>query len=490
MQTTNQTNIMSISELVQYKLKDTIVLQKSDKGKKWKLNEYYYSGGFSTKSRETRLGGELSERKLSPSDGLFPLEHFFDGYGELTYYNSDILRYSGNFTDGKKNGQGIEIYKNLDKYIGSFSKNERHGDGILYSREGNIKYSGKWKNNEPTSSMIYYTYDENNKKQYYGGFKNDLYHGLGIVFDTDGNITHLGEFNQGKMIKSLEFMKPIFQKNKYGLQIKRVNTKTTLNYLDTIYENLQEPYDIAKFEKNRGYLIDVNYSGNIFCFNDSGKMYYKGNVENNNFNDYGSYEFNEGNTSYILTGTFNNNKFMNGDIKYKNLNESVQQMYNGTYDANGIDVSTVPTLSIVLKKLLRGTYFYKINQDAYIYDGTFTNGFFNTGSISQKNSDGDWIIRYKGSFLTSLNDDVQGIDRYNKYNGNGIEYYYDLSNKKRYEGNYKNGKYNGVGTLYHPNENIEYTGSFNNGNKHGHGVLFDCNGILVIEGRFNNDNIQ
>ena len=55
-----------------------------------------------------------------------------------------VIEFNGYFLNGLKNGKGKEVYKNGDFYVGMFSKNVKHGKGILYNSRGCIKIEGKY----------------------------------------------------------------------------------------------------------------------------------------------------------------------------------------------------------------------------------------------------------------------------------------------------------------------------------------------------------
>ena len=451
MQMQNQSNI---SELVKLSLSKKIILKKGLNAKIWNLNEYEYTG---TVNKDDR----------------------FDGYGILKYLDksTDIIKYQGDFINGLKNGNGKETYQNDDIYIGNFKNGMKNGNGKLYSKDGTIKYSGLWSNNEATNDMVYYEYDENNRKKYYGSFRNGRYHGLGVIFNKNENITSIGEYNDGHLIKVLEFnINPVIKE----MYICRM-TEDISKSVDIIFDAIREPFDMNKLEKIRYYMIDESYNGNIIIRNEFNEIYYTGQIKDNNFNGKGEYKIIDNHVvKFIFEGVFENNKFINGIIKsntgsINNSDESlsnISQMYIGTYK-DGIIVNQNLTLYDILKKLDEGIYNYSdINTNKYRCDGKFNDGKFSNGTMYLNN-----IKVYEGSFAD-----------FNVYHGYGKEYY--SSGIMKYEGGFRNGKYNGQGTIYYENGNLEYYGSYLFGDRHGHGILYLDDGTLVYEGNFRHNNID
>ena len=62
----------------------------------------------------------------------------------ILYYNDGEIKYDGDFFNDKYEGNGKYIYKNGDYYIGQFKNDLKHGNGIEYRRDGKVKYTGFW----------------------------------------------------------------------------------------------------------------------------------------------------------------------------------------------------------------------------------------------------------------------------------------------------------------------------------------------------------
>ena len=75
-----------------------------------------------------------------PSNG-----YFHNCFGTYTFANEDT--YTGDWKDGKKNGQGTYTFANGDKYVGDWRSGKRNGQGTFIWPDG-AKYVGEWKDNK------------------------------------------------------------------------------------------------------------------------------------------------------------------------------------------------------------------------------------------------------------------------------------------------------------------------------------------------------
>ncbi|MCB1178130.1 MAG: hypothetical protein KDK36_11165 [Leptospiraceae bacterium] len=66
-----------------------------------------------------------------------------EGKGQLVYKNGNI--FFGEWKNGKANGIGEMIYDDKTRYVGEWLNSQAHGSGIVYDKDGNVLYSGKWK---------------------------------------------------------------------------------------------------------------------------------------------------------------------------------------------------------------------------------------------------------------------------------------------------------------------------------------------------------
>ena len=58
---------------------------------------------------------------------------------------NDEWGYHGEYKDGKKDGEGYELFQDGRKYVGNFENDFPNGDGILYAPNGEIIVKGRWR---------------------------------------------------------------------------------------------------------------------------------------------------------------------------------------------------------------------------------------------------------------------------------------------------------------------------------------------------------
>ena len=107
--------------------------------------------------------------------------------GKYTYNNG--CTYSGDFRNGVAEGIGTYTYKNNDIYKGHFLNNKKEGKGVLYYKDGS-KYIGMWKDNLKCGNgkLI-----KSNGDIYIGEFSNDKINGKGEYIYSNGD-KYTGEF--------------------------------------------------------------------------------------------------------------------------------------------------------------------------------------------------------------------------------------------------------------------------------------------------------
>ena len=90
------------------------------------------------------------------------------GSGKMFYSNGDV--YSGNFTEGMKEGQGqLTLANDKGMYIGDFQEDEMHGNGCFQFGDGS---------------------------EFVGEFYKGLQHGEGLLTTADGTEMY-GEWQHG-----------------------------------------------------------------------------------------------------------------------------------------------------------------------------------------------------------------------------------------------------------------------------------------------------
>ena len=69
----------------------------------------------------------------------------------ILYYKNGTIKYDGDFVNGRKEGNGKYIYEDGNYYIGEWLNNRKNGRGILYKSDGNIIYTGVFINDNHNS---------------------------------------------------------------------------------------------------------------------------------------------------------------------------------------------------------------------------------------------------------------------------------------------------------------------------------------------------
>ena len=177
-------------------------------------------------------------------------------YPKLT---QDIFSYEGEWKNGKRDGIGILVKKEIAKFIGEFVEDKVCGFGKLIDVNGE-KYIGYWKESQASGLGIY------SRKEiisYKGYWDNDKQNGFGT--EKWPNLEYIGEYLNG-------------DKEGYGV----------LNIRDGVYE---------------GEMKDGNLNGiGSFLFKDKRK--YQGEYINNKIEGYGILTWPDGK---VFVGTFRDN---------------------------------------------------------------------------------------------------------------------------------------------------------------------------------------
>ena len=150
------------------------MLIKNDEMKKYIVNNN--TSKFELPGSNTVYTGDIHELKAN-------------GYGSL---QSDTYAYSGDFVNGKPNGNGIIVFTNGTKYNGAFVNGYYHGNGC-YRSNADFTYEGSFKLNkfEGQGKCAWQS-----GSKYQGEFKADKFDGIGEYTFADGRV-YRGRFKNG-----------------------------------------------------------------------------------------------------------------------------------------------------------------------------------------------------------------------------------------------------------------------------------------------------
>ena len=129
---------------------------------------------------------------------------------DKVFFMMKIIKYEGEWKDGKANGHGIEYYENGNKCLeGEWKDGELNGQGILYYENGNKRYKGECKDSKP--------------------------HGQGIEYNEDEEKINEGEFVDGVFVENNSNIILVLQSAyDYNRALMKVVMKDCLKFLDNL----------------------------------------------------------------------------------------------------------------------------------------------------------------------------------------------------------------------------------------------------------------
>lgn len=110
----------------------------------------------------------------------------------------DIIHYLGEVENGKANGGGIGIWRTGGLYKGDWKENKRHGEGEYEWSDGH-KYKGEFQNDKREGEGSYYW---PSGEKYEGEWSDGKRNGQGTLYDQDGNIQYTGKWKNDKIVTS------------------------------------------------------------------------------------------------------------------------------------------------------------------------------------------------------------------------------------------------------------------------------------------------
>lgn len=82
-----------------------------------------------------------------------------------------------------EDGTGVFVYPTGERYTGEFEEGDKHGEGTEYYADGKVKYKGNFRDNLRSDYGVYF---HRNGDKYMGWFKNNVPNGKGTYHFADG----------------------------------------------------------------------------------------------------------------------------------------------------------------------------------------------------------------------------------------------------------------------------------------------------------------
>ena len=166
------------------------------KGEKWVTSQQYI--GDWKKNKKDGYGVKIYSNK-DKYEGYWKNDM---RHGKGTYWlcigkNTYRKLYTGDWCENKKEGKGIFFYKDGGCYDGNWKNSKRDGKGLMIYSNGDT-YEGHWQNDlKHGYGIIEYEYPENKKgHKYYGYWCKDLKEGQGYYYFSDTGKIYLGEWHE------------------------------------------------------------------------------------------------------------------------------------------------------------------------------------------------------------------------------------------------------------------------------------------------------
>ena len=278
----------------------------------------------------------------NPNDG-----YVRNGSGD-EFDKNDMLMYSGEWKNGKREGKGL-FYVNGDvRYSGEWRDNSPNGVGKLYTTDGKVAYEGPWKNGYHTIKKgIAISYLTLCKKEFYNngsilyeGEWNDFkYEGKGKLYYRNGIIEYEGNFFNG--LRS-GLGKEYFVSG--GLKYEG-------RFVKGLHQGSGKLYNENGHIKYEGSFIGDMYDRSGKLYNENGHIMYEGGFKNGLYEGAGEEYYDNGQIKY--EGDFKNNEYSGSGKKYDK---------EGNLDYEGEWIASIPN------------GYGKCYYDSRVYEGEWKDG--------------------------------------------------------------------------------------------------------------------
>jgi hypothetical protein len=246
--------------------------------------------------------GDLINNKFSGKGNLMERTYNLDPK-TLTYELIQIIDYTGEFSENKKNGKGEEILKNRKykrrnyKYEGNFCNDLKDGYGkIIYDENSFVhKYEGFFEKDKPLQSYgiiqfksgdiyegflnnslkdyvgLYQFIDPKSKKfneVYFGGFTEDYKDGIGKNISEDSGTVKMLRGNYKKGDKEGQFIKVVYKEEEISIKkMRRYDIK-----MDTQNYDINDVINYNKSPKKSNYKKIIKLQTKTFPIYEENEM--------------------------------------------------------------------------------------------------------------------------------------------------------------------------------------------------------------------------
>ena len=380
--------------------------------------------------------------------------------GQGTYNFTSGSSYVGDFTSGMRNGKGTYVWADGEKYIGDWKNDKQHGVGTYYYTDGRVekgiyengeykgsasnytgcitgdcssgtgtyvwkngeKYEGSWSNNKRNGQgTMYYTSGD----RYTGAWTSDMRQGYGTMYYVDGEVK-AGVWEDDRYIGSAQNSSGCISGNcetGYGVYVWDNGERYEGNWANgkrngqgtNVYKNGSMFTGIWKDDQQHGY-------GTFTYIKESDFDKYMGDYISHKATGYGTLLWKSG-QKYV--GQFKEGYFHGeGTMYYK----------NGTVEAGLWEYDKFKGKKELKSGCIAGDcvngFGTKLYDTGDKYMGTFKNE----------------ILEGQGTFTFISGDEYVGQFKGGTYHGQGT---YTYSTGQKYVGEFAEGSFEGYGTMYY-----------------------------------------
>lgn len=417
-----------------------------------------------------------------------------NGNGKIKYANGNV--YDGYFIDSGRNGLGVMVWQNGDKYIGAWKAGYRTGKGKFYFANGG---------------------------DYDGDFSNNFFDGKGVMVWKNGD-KYIGDWNAGQITGNGKLLFVTGDSHEGAFVNGKADGKGTKIWKDgRIYigdwktDNLMGfgTLTYANGDKYEGGFVNNERHGKGKYIYANGKID-EGDFVNNKFIVAGSRTVGKQYVKKLLYVNYTTQNVLNEEgklvdrttrgLKEYTLIEYEGDFVNGIREGNGT-LYTYPTDwewdAIVYEGEFKNGkengegYLHKLHgkkKDEKYQFGLWKDGFYigsNPNRVNQTIQNGD---KYVGLLK---NGNPEGKGQYTWKNQNFVITQNDGSKTylEYYDGDWKDGKFHDKGLCIY-GDGTRYSGNFVNGKREGKGELFkvyivdkkrNTTSYTIFEGEWKND---